>query len=84
MTVKTAISLDDNLFAQVEDLVQELEMSRSRVIALAIQEFIRRREQQKTLEKLNEVYKDGPTEEEQAAKRAMKQYHQRQIVDDAW
>ncbi|HRW09599.1 MAG TPA: hypothetical protein P5121_31075 [Caldilineaceae bacterium] len=84
MTTKTAISLDDNLFAQVEDLVQELDMSRSRVIALAIQEFIKRREKQKILEKLNEVYKDGPTDDEEVAKRAMKQYHQKLMADEAW
>lgn len=84
MTVKTAISLDDTLFEQVESLTQELAMSRSRVIAMAIQEFIRRRETQKMFDKLNAVYKDGPTEEDEAAKRAMKRYHQKLMADEAW
>ncbi len=84
MTVKTAISLDNDLFEQVEELMRELEMSRSRVIATALQEFIKRREQQKIFEKLNEVYNDGPTAEEEAAKRAIKQYHQKLVVDEAW
>lgn len=84
MTVKTAISLDDTLFEQVETLMQELEMSRSRVIATALKEFIKRRERQKILEKLNEVYKDGPTEEEEVAKRVMKQYHHKLMADEAW
>ncbi|MCB0065254.1 MAG: ribbon-helix-helix protein, CopG family [Caldilineaceae bacterium] len=84
MTVKTAISLDDKLFEQVECLMQELEMSRSRVIATALQEYIKRREKQKILDKLNEVYSDGPTEEEEREKRAMKGYHQKIMADEAW
>lgn len=84
MTVKTAISLDETLFEQVECLMKELEMSRSRLVAVALQEFIKRREKQKILDKLNEVYKGGPTEEEEREKRDMKAYHQRIMADEAW
>ncbi len=41
-TIKTAISLQDSLFAQVNELAQKLNVSRSQVIALALEEFVQR------------------------------------------
>ena len=84
MTVKTAISLDDTLFAQVESLVQELELSRSRVIALAIQEFIKRRETQKMVAALHEAYADFPDEEEAATQQDMQRHQQLLMADESW
>lgn len=84
MTVKTAISLDDTLFEQVESLVQELNVSRSRLFTMAMQEFIKRREAQRIMAALNEVYSNGPDAEEVTVLRAMKRYHQKLVADEAW
>lgn len=84
MTVKTAISLDDTLFEQVEHLMQELDMSRSRVIATALQEFIRRRETQKMVAAINEAYADFPNEEEAATQQALQREHQQLVADEPW
>ena len=56
--VKTAISLDASLFDQINELTQELSVSRSGFFALAAQEFIERYENQKLLEALNAAYDD--------------------------
>ena len=40
-TIKTVISLHDVLFAQVEDLARDLKVSRSYVVALALDIFVR-------------------------------------------
>lgn len=84
MTIKTAISLDETLFNEVESLTKELNVSRSRLYTMAMQEFIKRHKAQKILAALNEVYRDGPDPEEVATRRAMKRYQQQRVADDAW
>ena len=64
--VKTAVSLDAGLFERVESLAQEMQVSRSRLVALALQDFLRKREKERLLAELNAVYGGDLDEEEQA------------------
>lgn len=64
--VKTAVSLDAALFERVETVAQQMQVSRSRLVALALQEFLRKRENERLLAELNAVYADDLDEEEQA------------------
>lgn len=59
--VKTAISLDASLFDRINELAQELRVSRSGFFALAAQEYISRYENRKLLDALNAAYDDLPT-----------------------
>ncbi len=77
--VKTAISLQESLFVQADDLASELKISRSRLFALAIKEFIQRHENRELLEGLNAAYDDFPDSEEQASLQGMRS-KQRQII----
>ncbi len=54
--MKTAISLPDNLFRQADEMASELSIPRSRLVALALQEFIRKHRQQDVTEGLDAVY----------------------------
>lgn len=45
--VKTAVSLDNTLFQKAEKIATELELSRSGLYALAIEEFLERYETKK-------------------------------------
>ena len=58
--VKTAISLDASLFDQINEVAQELRISRSGFFALAAQEYIARYENRKLLAALNTAYDDLP------------------------
>ena len=49
MTIKTAISVDEALFEKAKTLARELDISRSRLFALAVQEFIEKHENQHLL-----------------------------------
>ncbi len=42
-SIKTAISLPESLFEQAEAIAREMKISRSAVVAIALEEFIRRR-----------------------------------------
>jgi hypothetical protein len=62
--VKTAISLDESLFNEVKKIAHDLNVSKSKVFTLALLDFMERRKNKSLLEKLNEVYKEHPSDEE--------------------
>ena len=84
MTVKTAISLDDVLFAKAEKLMKELNISRSRLFATALEQFIQHHETQRMFAAINEAYDDFPDEEERAVQQEIQQYHKKQINEESW
>ena len=64
-TVKTAISLPESLFNRAETVAHELQISRSQLIAKALDELIKRYERQALIEAINRAYEeDPPTTEE--------------------
>jgi len=81
--VKTAISIPRPLFEQVEALTREMYISRSRLFALAVEDFMHRYENQRLLERLNATYTDAPEPDEQALLRRMRRQH-RQMVEGEW
>jgi len=81
--IKTAVSLQEDLFEQVETLASEMKISRSRLFALALEEFLRRHQNQQLLEQINAAYDEAPDPSEQALQRRMRRQH-RQIVEGEW
>ena len=82
-TVKTAISIQESLFDQVNDLAEELQMPRSHLFTLAVKEFIKRYENRSIFQALNEVYDDAPDPGEEALQEGMRR-KQRQLVEGQW
>ena len=82
-TVKTAISLPASLFEQAETLAGEMQISQSFLIEIALEEFIRRRENQQLLEKINAACEAPLSEEEQVLLRKMSGSHRR-LVEGKW
>ncbi len=81
--VKTAISLQQSLFEQVDALAQEMQISRSRLFALAAEAFIQHHQNQKLLAAINDAYDDLPDEGERSLCHKMRQQH-RQLVNGQW
>ena len=63
--MKTAISIEENLFREAEAWARKLGVSRSQLFARAVAEYVRRRENEELLRRLNEAHADEPDEEEQ-------------------
>jgi metal-responsive CopG/Arc/MetJ family transcriptional regulator len=59
--MKTAISLPDSLFRSANGLARRLGMSRSRLFATAVAEFIAKHREDKVTERLNDVYGTAPS-----------------------
>jgi metal-responsive CopG/Arc/MetJ family transcriptional regulator len=82
-TVKTAISIQESLFDQVNELAEELQIPRSQLFTLAVEEFIKRHENRSIFEALNEVYAAAPDPDEEALQEGMRR-QQRQLVEGQW
>lgn len=82
-TVKTAISMRESLFERVDALAQDLNMPRSHVFVLALEEFLERYENRKLLEAINEVHDDLRAQEEEIYRDQMRQRH-RKMVEGQW
>ena len=54
--MKTAVSLPDSLFKAAETLAAKLGMSRSRLYATALEEFVLRHQARRVSERLDAVY----------------------------
>jgi metal-responsive CopG/Arc/MetJ family transcriptional regulator len=74
-SVKTAVSLPESVFKQVEALAEELRVSRSRLLLMAIEQFTERRRNKELFEALSRAYTEPPTSEERRLLRAAKRYH---------
>lgn len=54
--MKTAISLPDDLFAEAERVAKRLKLSRSKLYARAIAEYVNTQKSKNVTERLNEIY----------------------------
>jgi len=82
-SVKTAISIQENLFEQVETLADELNVSRSRVFVLAVEAFIRQHKNRQLLAAINLAYDDLPDPTEQTNREKMRRQH-RDLLEGEW
>lgn len=83
-SVKTAISIDEALFKQLEDLAREMKVSRSRLFALALKEYLRRRRIRDLQEKIDAAYAEPMDEAERAFVRASMACLAELTKDDEW
>jgi len=79
--IKTAISIEKPIFEQMNVLAKDLNISRSRLFALAAQEFIQRHKNIELLQLLNEAYDDLPESEPIVSKMCSRHYN---MVKDQW
>jgi predicted transcriptional regulator len=71
-TMKTAVSLDDDLLHQADEAARQMGLSRSRLFAAAISEFLHWKKQEKMLRQLKDIYAGGATAVEKRLLKGMK------------
>ncbi|MBV8706030.1 MAG: hypothetical protein JO182_05425 [Acidobacteriaceae bacterium] len=81
--MKTAISIDDGLLQQADETARLMGLSRSRLFALAIGDFLERRRREHMLLRLNEVYTSGMEPEEKRLLKGIKA-KVRRTVKERW
>jgi metal-responsive CopG/Arc/MetJ family transcriptional regulator len=73
--MKTAISIPDEVFEEVEEFAKEHHYSRSEVFVIAVKELMERIKSRQLLDTLNDLYADIETPEDKTLrKKALKHY----------
>ena len=83
-TIKTAVSIEEGLFYQADELAREMQVSRSRLFALALENYVAQYNSRKITEILSEVYAEGLTAEEEENLVAMRRYQTKLWKDEPW
>ena len=82
--VKTAISIDGDLLAETVSLAQELDIPKSQVVSLALEDFIRHYRNKQLLSQINEAYADELDAEDKAALEIMRTHRRKLGGADEW
>lgn len=81
-SMKTAISIPDDVFREIEAYVREHNCSRSEVFLMAVREFLDRVKSEKMLEELNKVYAEEESKEERDLLRKTKERFRDTILEE--
>ena len=82
-SMKTAISIEKNLFDQADNLARTMKVSRSKLFVIALQDYIEHQKNKEMLAQINSAYADEPDTTEQTLRRKSRQQHRR-IVGGEW
>ena len=80
--MKTAISVPDDIFKELEEFSKEHEYSRSEVFAMAVREFLEKRKSKELLNALNEAYSEPESPEEIAVREKSKRHFAKKILKE--
>jgi metal-responsive CopG/Arc/MetJ family transcriptional regulator len=82
-SIKTAISVQEELFERAEKIADEMKISRSRLFNLALERFVLGYQNRKILEQINEAYSEHPDSDEQDRRRKMLRI-QKNLIESEW
>jgi metal-responsive CopG/Arc/MetJ family transcriptional regulator len=84
LAIKTAISIEKVIFDQAEKVAQAMNVSRSKLFVLALQEFLERQKNKELLEQINAAYSDLPDAAEQTLRKSQRRQHRRIVESEEW
>lgn len=82
-TIKTAVSLQESLFDRAEKLARRMQVSRSRLFAMALEDFIRRWENETLLDDINLAYDEASARDDSPPTGVIRR-HMRRMIQDKW
>jgi predicted transcriptional regulator len=80
---KTAISLAESTYARVDALARKMNVPRSRVFALAVEELLVRHDAQSLKAAIDRAYEEAPTKAEKKWLSLTRRKH-RQLLEGEW
>ncbi len=83
-SVKTAISLHEDLFKEVNRLASDLHVSRSKLFVLAVQDYIKKEESKKLLNQINNAFCDAPSSDEITVQSKMRAKQAKKLKSESW
>ena len=83
-SVKTAISMQKELFDAVNKLAKKLHISRSKLFVMAVQDYIQRNESKDLLSRINKAFSDYPDSDEIKLHNKMKSKQRENLERESW
>jgi len=83
-SIKTAISMQEELFDQVNTLAGKLQISRSKLFVMAVQDFIKKEESHKLLLQINDAFDDHPDSDESEIHHKMRLKQKKNLEREQW
>ncbi len=80
--MKTAISIPDEIFREIERFSKEHRYSRSEVFVMAVKEFLEKLKSKELFNALNEVYSEPESLEETTLREKSKGYYSKKILKE--
>jgi len=84
LSVKTAISIEENLLKKANELAKQMHTSRSKLFSIALLDFIKKNENQKLFETINKAYDSDMEKEDIEITMAMKKKLNKNMANDLW
>ena len=78
--MKTALSIPDEIFREVEKFAKEHHFSRSEVFVIAVKEFLKKLASKNLLDALNNAYSDVESPEEKTLRVKSKKYYTSRVL----
>jgi antitoxin MazE6 len=82
--MKTAVSISDELFREIDTLARERKQSRSEIFSEALREYLEKRKSLKLFDTLNEVCADVETHEDLRVRRQATQYYAAEVLKEVY
>ncbi len=82
--MKTAISIPDDIFKDIDNLSRELHCSRSRILTDAAREYIEKLKNKKIFEALNKAYSEDETKDEAKLRKKSKKHYAKLFRGERW
>lgn len=82
--MKTAVSIPDDVFKDLDKISKELHRSRSQILTEAAREYIEKLKNRKILEALNKAYAEEETGQEAEVRRKGKKHYAGLLKAEKW
>ncbi len=82
--VKTAISIDDGLLEETGHIAQELDIPRSKLVSLALEEYIRRYRNKQLFDQINDAYSDPLDSDESGTMEIIRSHRRKSGEHEEW
>jgi metal-responsive CopG/Arc/MetJ family transcriptional regulator len=82
--MKTAISIPDDLFRQIDDIAKRQKRSRSDVFAVATKEYLERLNSKMVLDSLNEVYSITEAPDDAEARKRATSHFKKNVLKETY
>lgn len=85
-TVKTAISIDSELFDKINTLADEIKLSRSQIFTQAVKYFIDRKNNLELIRRINQAYSDtiDTIDEDETERLELSKQKYAEIIKEEW